>query len=146
MKKVFNFLIVSILTMNVAFNQNIIKGKIFDNTTQEPVVGASVKLEGTPLGTTTNINGEFVINSLEKITKITISSVGFQTQIVDYQENKPLSISLEPSVENLQQVVVTANREAGLRTQAPVAISKLSATLINDTKPTNIYEIGRAHV
>ena len=141
MKQIFNFLIISILTINITFAQTTIKGKVFDNTTQEPVVGASVKLEGTSLGTTTNINGEFVINSPQKVSKITISSIGFQTQTVDYQENKPLSISLEPSIENLQQVVVTANREAGLRTQAPVAISKLSATLINDTKPTNIYEI-----
>jgi iron complex outermembrane recepter protein len=141
MKSIYNFLIVSILTINISFAQNLIKGKIFDKITQEPVVGASVKLEGTPLGTTTNVNGEFGINSPQKVSKLLISSIGFQTQTVDYQENTLLSVSLEPSVENLQQVVVTANREAGLRTQAPVAISKLSATLINDTKPTNIYEI-----
>jgi iron complex outermembrane recepter protein len=141
MKSIYNLLIVSILTMNIAFSQNLIRGKVYDSITQEPVVGATVKLVGTNLGITTMVNGEFAINSPQKISKITISSIGFQTQTIDYQDNKPLSVSLEPAIENLQQVVVTANREAGLRTQAPVAISKLSATLINDTKPTNIYEI-----
>jgi iron complex outermembrane recepter protein len=141
MKSIYNFLIVSILTMNIAFAQNIIKGKIYDSQTHEPVVGASIKVEGTPLGTTTNINGQFSFETNQKVSKITISSIGFQSQTFDYQDNKPLSVSLEPSVENLQQVVVTANREAGLRTQAPVAISKLSATLINDTKATNLYEV-----
>lgn len=141
MKSIYNLLIVSILAMNITFAQNVIKGKIYDNQTHEPVVGASIKIEGTNAGTTTNINGQFQFETTQKVSKITISSIGFQAQIIDYQDNKPLSVSLEPSVENLQQVVVTANREAGLRTQAPVAISKLSATLINDTKATNIYEI-----
>ncbi len=141
MKSIYNLLIVSILTMNIAFAQNQIKGKIFDNTTKEPIVGASIIAQGTNFGKITNANGEFSFYTPNKVSKIVVSSVGFQTQTIDYQENKSLSVALEPSVENLQQVVVTANREAGLRTQAPVAISKLSATLINDTKATNLYEI-----
>jgi outer membrane receptor protein involved in Fe transport len=44
-------------------------------------------------------------------------------------------------VETLQSVVVTANREAGLRTQTPIAISKLSPKLIEETKPISVYEI-----
>jgi len=60
---------------------------------------------------------------------------------MDYKAEQVLNIPLEPSVENLQQIVVTANREASLRTEAPVAISKLSSTLINDAKPTSMYEI-----
>ncbi len=141
MKPIYKFLIVSLLTVNISFAQNVIKGKIFDSTTKEPVVGASVKLDGTNFGTTTSVNGQFSFETNQKVSKITISSIGFETQVVDCQDNKPLSVSLEPSVENLQQVVVTANREASLRTQSPVAISKLSPTLINDTKATNMYEI-----
>ncbi|MFD1820561.1 Outer membrane receptor proteins, mostly Fe transport [Pseudarcicella hirudinis] len=121
--------------------QTRIKGKIYDNSTKEPVVGASVRAAGLPIGTSTNTNGEFVLNSEKAITELLISSVGFQKKEVSFSGDKPLLISLEPSVENLQQVVVTANREASLRTQAPVAISKLSPSLINDSKATNMYEI-----
>ena len=50
-------------------------------------------------------------------------------------------ISLNPSVQSLQNVIVTANREASLRTTAPMAISKLSAKLIDETKATSAVEI-----
>eukprot|EP01136_Pigoraptor_vietnamica_P001608 Opistho-1_new@28465 len=141
MKNIFNFILVMFLTISTSFAQNLIKGKIFDSSTKEPVVGASVKALGTTAGTTTNINGEFALKTKEKINKISISSIGFQTLEMDYKAEQVLNIPLEPSVENLQQVVVTANREAGLRTEAPIAISKLSSTLINDAKPTSMYEI-----
>jgi CarboxypepD_reg-like domain len=73
-----------------------------DNATKEPVFRASIKAEATPFGTTTNIDGQFQFEALQKISKITISSIDFQPQTLDYQDNKPLAVSLEPSVENLQ--------------------------------------------
>ena len=41
----------------------------------------------------------------------------------------------------LENVVVTANRSATLRKEVPVAITKLSQKLINETKPAAVYEI-----
>src|SRR5690606_6395873 len=55
--------------------------------------------------------------------------------------NEHVAISLSPSVNNLMQVVVTATREAALRTASPVAISKISPVVINDTKPVLIAEL-----
>lgn len=43
--------------------------------------------------------------------------------------------------ETLENVVITANRGATLRKEVPVAITKLSQQLINETKPTAVYEI-----
>src|SRR5688572_2155561 len=42
---------------------------------------------------------------------------------------------------SLDSVVVTANRGAALRREVPVAISRLSNKLINETKPTALFEI-----
>lgn len=41
----------------------------------------------------------------------------------------------------LQEVIVTANRHAQLRTEAPVAISQISPTVIHDTKATTIDQL-----
>lgn len=41
----------------------------------------------------------------------------------------------------LEDVVVTASRSVSLRKEVPVAITKLSQKLINETKPTAVYEI-----
>jgi iron complex outermembrane recepter protein len=57
------------------------------------------------------------------------------------EASEKMAISLTPSVQNLQNVIVTANREASLRTTAPIAISKVSAQLIDEAKPTSVYEV-----
>ncbi len=44
-------------------------------------------------------------------------------------------------VENLQEVFVTANRSASLRKETPVAVSKLTAKTIDETKAVAAYEI-----
>ena len=44
--------------------------------------------------------------------------------------------------ENLNEVFVTANRTATLRKDTPVAISKLTAKTINETKASALYEIA----
>lgn len=44
--------------------------------------------------------------------------------------------------ENLNEVFVTANRTATLRKETPVAISKITAKTINETKATALYEIA----
>ncbi len=41
----------------------------------------------------------------------------------------------------LEDVIVTANRIATKRSEIPVAVSKLSAKTISETKPTSIYEV-----
>ena len=41
------------------YSQNIIRGIVYDNESQETLIGANVVIENTTIGTTTNINGKF---------------------------------------------------------------------------------------
>ena len=43
--------------------------------------------------------------------------------------------------QELENVFITANRTAALRKETPVAISKITAKTINETKATAVYEI-----
>jgi iron complex outermembrane recepter protein len=43
--------------------------------------------------------------------------------------------------QNLEEVIVTANRAASKRSEIPVSVSKLSPKTISETKPTSIYEV-----
>lgn len=120
------------------YAQSLIQGTIFDAQTKEPLAGVAISAEDRKTGTLTNANGQFSLNSTTQ--KLLISAVGFQSQEITPSE-KPLRIALAPAVENLQTIVVTANREAQKRTEAPVAISRLSPTLIDETKPTLLAEL-----
>lgn len=115
-----------------------VSGKVFDAQTKEPLAGITVQVPNTTVGTTTSESGQFSLQTDSQT--LTISGIGYRKQTVSVT-TKPLVISIEPSVEDLQTIVVTGNREAALRTETPIAISKLSARLINETKPTSIYEV-----
>ncbi len=116
-------------------------GKVFDATTKEPVVGATIQIMNTNIGTATDNHGTFLLPNITKTAKIKVSTIGYASQEIDIAGSKSLTISLEPSVENLQTVVVTGNREAALRTETPIAISKLSPKLIDESKASSIYEV-----
>lgn len=115
-----------------------VSGNVFDAQTKEPLVGITLQVAGTNIGTVTNANGQFTLQTPAQT--LIVTGVGFRKREVSVT-GKPLAISLEPAIEDLQTVVVTGNREAALRTETPIAISKLSARLINETKPTSIYEV-----
>ncbi|RYF64967.1 MAG: TonB-dependent receptor, partial [Cytophagaceae bacterium] len=121
-----------------ALAQSINQGLVFDAQTKEPLPGVTLVFPDGK-GTSTDANGHFSLplNS----NNVIISAVGYRKKEVSLLADQPVRIALEPAVEDLQTVVVTANREAALRTETPIAISKLSARLINETKPTSIYEV-----
>ncbi|GAB3705544.1 TonB-dependent receptor [Spirosoma flavus] len=122
-----------------AYAQTPAQGLVFDAQTKEPLPGVTLSWSGGKTGAITDVNGRFSLAGAPS--QLTISAVGYRTQNATIQADQPLRIALEPAVEDLQTVVVTGNREAALRTETPIAISKLSPKLINETKPTSIYEV-----
>ncbi len=84
-----------------------VTGVVLDAFDDEPVTGATVMVQNTKIGTSTNLNGEFTITDVPESAKfITVSFVGMKTQTVEITD-APLRIVLETSSEELQEVVVT---------------------------------------
>src|SRR6476659_1972676 len=63
-----------------------ISGKVTDDQ-GNPLTGASVKIKGTNIGTTTDANGLFTLKNVNENAAIEISFVGFQPQTVTAKEN-----------------------------------------------------------
>jgi outer membrane receptor protein involved in Fe transport len=105
-------------------------GKVFDAASKEPIQGAAVTDRNNHT-TLTDANGSFSLLSSAK--NIAVTAVGFETRTIALTKGI-LAIALEPSDKELQQVVVTANRTAEKRSEAPVAISVISKQTIEDTK------------
>lgn len=121
------------------FGQQTISGHVYDQQTKEPLIGTTIVVLSSGDGVVTNANGHFTI-AAAKGDSLEISYIGYEKKTVCCTQTE-LSIALSPSVSNLEQVVVTANREATLRTESPIAISKLSAITIHETKPVLITEL-----
>jgi iron complex outermembrane receptor protein len=139
--KHFFLLPLALLVSQVALAQRTsLAGRVFDATTKEPLVGATVRTPDGKIGTVTNTSGYFSLPI--DAAQVLVSAVGYQPfTLVPNADGQALRVALTPAVEDLQTVVVTASREAQLRTDAPVAISKVSPTVIQDTKATLLTEL-----
>lgn len=73
----------------------------------EPLVGATVTVEGTTRGTITDTEGRFSITADEGDVLV-ISFVGYITQEVVLGNQTRISVTLEPDAQQLQDVVVVA--------------------------------------
>ena len=86
-------------------NDILISGKVTSGTDGETLIGVSVKVKGTSVGTTTDQNGIFSIKAPENGVLV-ISYIGFETLEVPVNNRTSLNIVLQPASKNLEEVVV----------------------------------------
>jgi TonB-linked SusC/RagA family outer membrane protein len=96
--------VVIISTPETADALLLVKGKVVDNK-GEPLSGVNIRLQGTNLGTTTDVNGNFVINAPDKGV-LEISYIGYEKKIVTINGDQPLAITLTALPSALTEVVV----------------------------------------
>jgi outer membrane receptor protein involved in Fe transport len=121
------FLVLSVLT-GVAYGGNTgkIAGMVKDSQTGEALVGANVVIEGTKMGSVTNIDGYYVILNIPpgKYTLIA-SAVGYNRQSV---ANLTVSIDLTTTQDfNLTSTVVSVGDEIVITAQRPLVQKDLTA-------------------
>lgn len=111
------------------------------NEKKEPVVGASILIKGTNIGTTTDTNGKFKLEVLNNNTTLIISSVGYVTKEIKIGEAKDLQILLAENIESLEEVIVTGVFDQRKRIDAAVAISTISAKEIKQQVPFSAVDL-----
>ena len=84
-----------------------VTGVVISEEDWQPVVGASVLVKGTTLGTITDVDGNFNLSNVPSSAKtLQISYIGMQTQEVVIKPN--LRVVLKADAQKLDEVVVTA--------------------------------------
>ena len=82
-----------------------ITGTVISAEDGEPVIGATVMVKGTTMGTQTDANGTFTFNNVpENATHLVISYIGMKS--VEVVIRPTVSVLLEPDMQMLQEVVV----------------------------------------
>ena len=83
-----------------------VTGVVISEEDGQPVIGASVLVKDTQLGTITGIDGDFKLTNVPSSAKtIVVSYIGMQTQEVAIKEN--LRIALKADNEMLEEIVIT---------------------------------------
>ena len=131
-----------------------IKGVVIDQKSKETLIGAVVTVDGTNVKAITNIDGNFLIDGLDKDKKYTlyINYVGYKTQKIDGVQAKDADqvIALQPDEQQLKEVTVTAVERRytdaamiQVAKNSPVIVSNVSAQEISRTQDTNAGEVIR---
>lgn len=126
------------------------RGVVVDKTTQQALIGATVVVEGTTKGTTTDATGSFELNLAPGDYRIVISYISYFTQQLDIRVSEGMAetlVALEPDNQVLASVTVTARKnlesERALQTEriaANVAIENMGAREMSLKGISNVQE------
>ena len=119
---------------NVISQEKTITGLVTD-TFGMPVPGATIIVQGTTNGTTSDFDGNFSLSNVSPTNQIMFSYIGYTTQIITVGNQTEINIILQESLESLDEVVVVGygTQKKALVTGASVnvkgeAIAKLNTS------------------
>lgn len=105
MKKLFSLLTLCLLGTGLLLAQTKDVSGIVVDEKGEPIIGASIQVEGTSVGTITDYDGEFALSVPEDAKNVVVTYVGMAPQTVAITPN--MRITLKDNTEQLEEVVVT---------------------------------------
>jgi hypothetical protein len=85
-----------------------IKGVVKDSISGKPIPYVSVWIQNENIGTTTEENGEFTINLMEKNKNLIFSALGFEKKII--KASKAILVNLKPIAYQLDEVVISEEK------------------------------------
>ena len=103
----------------------------------EPVIGAAVLVKGTTTGTTTDIDGSFLLANVPEGSVLEVSSIGYQSVSVTVNGDAPLDIIIKEDTMILDDVVVIGY---GVQKKSVVtaSIAKVDAEDLGATAPLRV--------
>ncbi len=131
----------------IAFGQATLQGVVTDSLTNEQLIGINIILQGTSLGTATNIEGEYRITGIpQRSYTIKVSCVGYETKSVAVDLTKSTSVQLNVKLNQRilegDAVVITAQ----MRGQVAAINQQLTATsIVNVVSEEKIKELPDAN-
>ncbi len=122
-------------------NQEILKitGTVIDKNTKETLIGASIVIDNTTIGTTTDENGEYELkipSNMEGDIILVASFVGYEPLQEKVSlggiENIELNFELEQKTLGLGDVVVTANKRNKTVMETPTPVQAITSDFIEN--------------
>ena len=122
--------------------QTTITGTVKDAKTGETLPGANIKISGKAVGTNTDFDGEFTLQTSDTPPfTIEISMLGYQTEKVEITKNKQkVDVSLTENETALDEIVVSASRTPERIMESPVTVERMDIRAIKNTSSPSFYD------
>lgn len=131
-----HFLMLAVLTIcftATAVAQGTVKGKVVDAENNEPLIGATVSVSGTTLGTVTDVDGNFVLKFTSSKATIEFKYLGYQDKTVKMTQKGEVDlgvVTMKSDAKVLGDVVITSSLAISRKT--PVAVTTLAPEVIQE--------------
>ena len=105
-RKIKALLLLFMIMLVIPVYSQVITGKVIDANNKEPIIGASIQVKGTSIGTMSDLDGQFKITVKDKNASLQVSYVGYKTVVQPLNGKTSITITLQESTQELDQVVV----------------------------------------
>lgn len=134
-------LVLSLCLAFAGYSQTTIKGTVVDSNSM-PVPGANVVIDGKPIGTVTDFDGNFVLETSENPPfTLKISSIGYaQATARVTTNNQTISVVLKEANTMLDEIVISASRTPERLFESPVTVERFGIKEIKNTASVDFYD------
>ena len=115
-----------------------IKGVVLDENS-EPLIGASILIQGTGKGVITDFDGNFALKDVESDAKLVVSYVGYKDQVVKVGSQNYFKILMKSDQEMLEEVVVIGYGSMKKR-DVTGAITSVDSKVIEEKQPLSVFD------
>jgi iron complex outermembrane receptor protein len=142
----YGFLIfIALLTSYITYSQNTVNFHVTEES-DEPLIGATIIIEGSVQGAITDINGKATIDNVPNgEISFVISFIGFEENHITLNfprdNNKTFEIELEEG-EELEEIIITATRSSRTIEDIPTRIEAITGEELGEKAAMNSTNIG----
>ncbi|MCK4921077.1 MAG: TonB-dependent receptor, partial [Bacteroidales bacterium] len=147
LNKASNLKIILIIFLGSVFSNclanNTIAGYVYSQNTGEPLPFANIILQGTTIGSVSNINGQFIIKNVKEGNyKIIASYSGYlsEERLIEVYNDMEIVFRLEETSYDINTVVITGTRTERTLRNVPILTNVISKSEIESTGSTNIMD------
>ena len=120
-------------------------GHVTDAKTGEHLAGITIAIKGTTFGTATDATGHYFLKNLkQKSVTLVMRGLGYlsQERVIEIAPDKVIEVNFEAEQDNINidEVVVSSNRQATLRRLAPTLVTVLDSKLFESANATNLAQ------
>jgi len=127
---------------NVIAQENTVKGKITDKETGEALIGTSVVIKGTTIGSVSDVDGHFEFKTKQPPPfKIVISFIGYLSQEHHVKDlGKPINIKLKTDYVLMDEVQIVGSRITEKQRMSPLTVESMDVMAVREAPSGDFYE------
>lgn len=128
-----------LLYVTVAIAQEtVVSGAVRDEL-GEPMIGVTLQVEGTSIGTVTDFDGNFTLRVPEPNVKIIFSFVGYNTQIISVDNRNRIDVIMTENVTMMEDLIVIGYGTVNKRSLS-TAIATVEGDKVADLPTSNLAQ------